>query len=228
MPNSNVGTLSSGLELPLSKPNSTDAGSAFQERVLPWLQNCFGATIANDLVERNHRFLEEALELVQACGCTAAEGHNLVDYVFGRPVGDKAQEVGGLMVTLAALCSAHGLDMDNAAEVELARISEPETVLRIREKQMRKPSMSALPGSYPDRVPLVPRVAAITEVAVYRSTLAACVQAEASDQSALALVLRAWVDASPFHGCPSCDGRAPWRNEPQCATCNGDGFLPDS
>lgn len=67
----------------------------------------------------------------------------------------------------------------------------------------------------------------ITEVHVYRATLEACVQAEASDQYALAEMLRAWVDGSPFHGCPKCDGRAPWRNDPPCAVCNGDGFVPD-
>ena len=39
-----------------------------------------------------HRFLEEALELVQACGATASEAHQLVDYVYGRPVGEPAQE----------------------------------------------------------------------------------------------------------------------------------------
>lgn len=68
----------------------------------------------------------------------------------------------------------------------------------------------------------------ITEVDVYRATLEACVQAEASGQYKLAQVLRAWVDGSPFHGCPTCDGRAAWRNEPPCKTCNGDGFVPDS
>jgi hypothetical protein len=32
------------------------------------MQACFGPEISADRVERNHRFLEEALELVQACG----------------------------------------------------------------------------------------------------------------------------------------------------------------
>lgn len=72
-------------------------------------------------------------------------------------------------------------------------------------------------------MPTVP----ITEVHVYRATLEACVQAEASDQYALAVMLRAWVDGSPFHGCPKCDGRSPWRNDPPCALCNGDGFVPE-
>ncbi len=116
----------------------------FQSRVHPWMLACFGAEIASDPIERNHRFLEEALELVQACGCTAEEAHQLVDYTFGRPIGDKAQEVGGVMVTLAALCLAHGLDMHTAAEVELERIWTK--VEQIRAKQAAKPKHGPLPG----------------------------------------------------------------------------------
>ena len=125
--------------------------ASFQARVEPWLFECFGEMIAGDKEERNHRFLEEALELVQACDCTAEEAHKLVDYVFSRPVGEKSQEVGGVHVTLAALCLAQGIDGQAAAEAELSRITQPEMVERIREKQKRKPSMSPLPGVYPDR-----------------------------------------------------------------------------
>ncbi len=96
--------------------------ASFQARVQPWMLACFGPAISVDPAERNHRFLEEALELVQACGAGADEAHRLVDYVFGRAVGDKEQEVGGIMVTLAGLCEAHGLDMHAAGEKELARI----------------------------------------------------------------------------------------------------------
>lgn len=115
----------------------------FQGRVLPWLMNCFGATIAADKIERNHRFIEEALELVQACGCTQSEAHQLVDYVFTRPVGQPTQEVGGVMVTLAALCLAHGVDMHDAGEVELERIWTKAE--QIRAKQAAKPKHSPLP-----------------------------------------------------------------------------------
>ncbi|WP_396334078.1 hypothetical protein [Burkholderia anthina] len=115
----------------------------FQARVQPWMLACFGAEIAADRVERNHRFLEEALELVQACGCTASEAHQLVDYTFGRPIGEPAQEVGGVMVTLAALCLANGLDMHAAGETELARIWTK--VEQIRAKQAAKPKHSPLP-----------------------------------------------------------------------------------
>ncbi|WP_276841698.1 hypothetical protein [Herbaspirillum huttiense] len=119
----------------------------FQDCVQPWMMACFGATISNDLVERNHRFLEEALELVQSTGCTQSEAHQLVDYVFGRPVGEPVQEVGGVMVTLAALCLAAKMDMHAAGETELARIWTK--VEQIRAKQAAKPKHSPLPIAQP-------------------------------------------------------------------------------
>ncbi|WP_233101502.1 hypothetical protein [Variovorax sp. IB41] len=122
-----------------------DGAGAFQARVQPWLLACFGATIAGDREERNHRFLEEAVELVQACGCTRSEAHQLLDYVFDRPVGEVAQEVGGVMVTLAALCLAQGHDMHPAGEVELARIWTK--VEQIGTKQATKPKHSPLPAT---------------------------------------------------------------------------------
>lgn len=128
-------------------PDSAPSPAVFQQRVRPWLLECFGEAIAGDRMERNHRFLEEALELVQACGCTASEAHQLVDYTFGRPVGEKAQEVGGVMVTLAALCLAQDIDMHAEGETELARISAPDMVNRIRAKQAAKPKHSPLPAT---------------------------------------------------------------------------------
>lgn len=116
---------------------------SFQQRVYPWLIACFGEAIAADREERNHRFLEESVELVQACGCTRSEAHQLVDYVFNRPVGEKSQEVGGVMVTLAALCLAQDLNMHDNGEVELTRIWT--MVEKIRAKQAAKPKHSPLP-----------------------------------------------------------------------------------
>lgn len=117
----------------------------FQARVRPWMLQCFGAEIAADGIERNHRFFEEAGELVQAGGMTRSEAHQLVDYTWSRPVGEKNQEAGGVMVTFAAWCLAHGIDMHQAGETELARISVPETVAKIRAKQASKPKHSPLP-----------------------------------------------------------------------------------
>lgn len=117
----------------------------FQARISVWMQQCFGPVISADKLERNDRFLEEALELTQASGYDEERAHALVDYVFGRPQGDINQEVGGVMVTLAAHCLAHGVEMDLAGEDEYQRISTPETIEKIRTKQAGKPTGSALP-----------------------------------------------------------------------------------
>lgn len=115
----------------------------FQSRVLPWLIETFGEKIAFDKVERNFRFLEEALELVQANGCTKEEAHMLVDYTFDRPQGEVNQEVGGVMLTLAALCLASHVNMFMAGEAELKRVWT--MVDKIRAKQAGKPHGSPLP-----------------------------------------------------------------------------------
>lgn len=119
--------------------------ASFQARVHSWLMACFNDEIAFSRQERNHRFLEEALELTQSLGCTASEAHQLVDYVFGRPAGEPSQEVGGTSVCLAALCNAAGIDQVDAAETELARIWTK--VEAIRAKHATKPQFSPLPGS---------------------------------------------------------------------------------
>lgn len=123
----------------------------FQARVQPWMMACFGPEIAANRIERNHRFLEEALELVQACGSTQSEAHQLVAYVYGRPQGDINQEVGGVMVTLAALCLANEIDMHEGGEVELRRINAPDMIEKIRAKQAKKPRHSPLPVAQVER-----------------------------------------------------------------------------
>lgn len=115
----------------------------FQFRVDDWMHACFGAEITADTVERNHRFIEEALELIQANGCTASEAHQLVDYVFDRPAGDRRQEVGGVMVTLAALCTTIDADMTDCGDIELQRCHAKTEA--IRAKQAAKPKHGPLP-----------------------------------------------------------------------------------
>lgn len=121
--------------------------SNFQDEVRRWVNVCFGSEISDHKIERSHRFLEEALELSQAAGCSAEEAHALVDYVFGRPTGELSQEVGGVMVTLAALCGAFGVSMTASGETEIARCWTK--VEKIRAKNACKPRNSPLPGVYP-------------------------------------------------------------------------------
>jgi NTP pyrophosphatase (non-canonical NTP hydrolase) len=114
---------------------------SYQDRCDKWLVECFGEVVARDKVERNHRFVEESLELVQACDITKEEVLKIVDYVFDRPKGEIGQEVGGVMNTLAALCVAHGVDLERAADRELERCWEK--IDKIRAKRLAKPDFSA-------------------------------------------------------------------------------------
>lgn len=120
---------------------------SFQARVDPWMQACFGPAISADRLERGDRLLEEVLELLQSGGYPAERVGALTGYVWSRPAGEPAQEVGGVMVTLATYCLAHGLDMHEAGERELARIWTK--VEKIRAKQAAKPTGSALPQAWP-------------------------------------------------------------------------------
>lgn len=130
------------LEASRSPVSQTEADT-FQDRVQPWMMACFGPEISADRVERADRLLEEVFELLQSGGYDPARVLSLRDYVWGREIGDPAQEVGGVMVTLAAYCLAHDLDMHVAGETELARIWTK--VEKIRAKQAAKPTGSALP-----------------------------------------------------------------------------------
>lgn len=138
---------------------------SFQARVHPWMMECFGPEISADRLERNDRFIEEALELVQASDYPPSRAHELVDYVYGRDQGEINQEVGGVMVTLAAHCLAHGVDMHEAGETELARIWTK--VPQIRAKQAAKPKGGALPVDASFHVPPVSLLCKLASIAVH-------------------------------------------------------------
>jgi len=121
--------------------------SSFQQRVGHWMQACFGPAISADRLERGDRLLEEVLELLQSGDYPAERVAALAGYVWSRPAGVPAQEVGGVKVTLAAYCLAHEIDMHEAGETELARIWTK--VEAIRAKQAAKPTGSALPMVWP-------------------------------------------------------------------------------
>jgi hypothetical protein len=115
----------------------------FQTRVKDWMQACFGAKISADKIERGDRLLEEIYELLQSGDYPRERVRALEAYVWDRPKGDPTQESGGVSVTHAAYCLAHGINMEVAAEAELARIWTK--VDKIRAKQAAKPTGSALP-----------------------------------------------------------------------------------
>lgn len=115
-----------------------ESKTSFQHRVMDWAIRAFGEADARNLPMRRHRFLEEALEAVQADGGTKEEALELVEYVFGRPIGMLSQEIGGIMVTLACWCEAHGIFMGGLGERELQRCHD--RIETIREKHKNKPT----------------------------------------------------------------------------------------
>lgn len=119
------------------------AGGTFQNRVEEWLEACFPKSATVDRAERTFRFLEEAIELAQANGCSKEEANMLLTYVYSREKGEPDQEVGGVMVTLAGLCSTSSLNMHDAGDKELKRNWDRIDI--IRKKQATKPPGSPLP-----------------------------------------------------------------------------------
>jgi hypothetical protein len=83
-----------------------------QEIILQWAVGCFGS-IASRKNERLRRFFEEACEIAQAGYLSQDDCYKIVDYVYGREVGEMPQEIGGCAVTMLALCQVYGYDLSN-------------------------------------------------------------------------------------------------------------------
>lgn len=108
-----------------------------QARVRAWTTATFGGKVADDTGERAHRFIEEALELAQACGVSIEKVSAIAERVYSRSVGDLSQEIGGVGVTLLALCENVGVSAEAEECRELERVLSipPE---RFRAKQAEK------------------------------------------------------------------------------------------
>jgi hypothetical protein len=133
-----------------------------QNQVQGWVIAAFGREHATCIPQRATRFLEEAVELFQACifdemsrgedieHASRQMAHKLVDYVFGRPPGTIAQEVGGVGLTLLSLCEAAGIDADGAEATELARVlSKPLDHFHKRNEEKNAAGFDVTGGAYP-------------------------------------------------------------------------------
>jgi hypothetical protein len=95
---------------------------ARQRRVAQWAAAAFGVEQATGPKQRGIRLLEEAVEAYQSAGGDKVMAHLLIDFVFERPSGELAQELGGVAVTLLALANAAGLSADHEEAREIARV----------------------------------------------------------------------------------------------------------
>lgn len=115
---------------------------SYQSEVHRWALECFGRECVMDTAERNMRFAEEAMELVQACGMPRRAAHAMVDWVYERPAGTPFAEVGGVMTTLTALCTAHGVDLDRAAYAELRRVwKQKDKIIAAQKNKLHLPNI---------------------------------------------------------------------------------------
>lgn len=119
---------------------------ARQATIFAWAKEAFGEKQATSLPQRGLRLLEEAAEAFQACGGTVAQAHYLVDYVFGRPVGEIHQELGGVGVTLCALAAAAGLSAEAEEIREVARVLAKPIAQFARRNQEKNDAGLVAPG----------------------------------------------------------------------------------
>jgi len=122
----------------MHKPITGHLPGGYQRKAHDWAFETVGERAAVSSTERGLRFLEEAIELAQACGVTWHNAMTVAAGVYDRPPGRVSQEVGGTMLTLGALCEAIDVDMIDAAIDELNRVNTPEVIAKVRARQAEK------------------------------------------------------------------------------------------
>lgn len=100
-----------------------------QQVVYAWCLKAFGEDQMMSPPQRGLRLMEESIELAQAVGCDKAQLHKLIDYVYNRPVGIVAAELGGVGLCLLALAQCCGFDADAAEDTEVKRVLSKPTVV---------------------------------------------------------------------------------------------------
>lgn len=104
-----------------------------QVRIAEWCLAAFGLDHTASIQQRGVRFLEEAIEAYQACGCDQEMAHKLVDYIFAKPIGDLAQEIGQVGLSVLALANAAQVSADAEEAAEVARVlTKPLSVFHAR------------------------------------------------------------------------------------------------
>jgi hypothetical protein len=86
-----------------------------------WCRRCFPEQSRN-IPERGLRVVEEAIEFCQALGVPKDKVLLAVEIVYGKPVGDPKQELGGTLMTAYIAAEILGWEPDDVCEQELRRV----------------------------------------------------------------------------------------------------------
>ena len=93
-----------------------------QRESVTWAGKAFGWDHVNNRQLRALRMIEEAVEVAQALHLPKEKVLLAVEHVYKRRPGQIAQELGGLMVTIAVLAQAIVVDPMAAFEAEVRRV----------------------------------------------------------------------------------------------------------
>ena len=115
-----------------------------QRDMLEWAVNTFKSDTCNpaDILERSRRFIEEAAELVQACGLPLEEVLRVVQFhVYCKdPDGNVPKELGQSAMTLAALAAAldYSLYDEEIREWQRVQAIDPDVFKKRHEAKQAK------------------------------------------------------------------------------------------
>lgn len=90
---------------------------------LAWAKQTYGVVVLQ-LRYQAFRFIEEAIELVQACGLSRVDVILAVDYVFKNPKGAMRVEIGDVLLSVDILAATQGFSTDECYQSCLGRIAE--------------------------------------------------------------------------------------------------------
>lgn len=109
-----------------------------QGRITGWVVSCLGLESLMDRKVRATRVLEEAIELAQAEGIQEHFVEAWVKRVYSRPPGEPIQEMAGIGFCLLAYAVCVDENLGHVVEAEVTRVSTPEMMKRIKERQAEK------------------------------------------------------------------------------------------
>lgn len=100
---------------------------------------------------RSMRLLEEALELAQAEDVTRQDAETILAQVYAKPKGYSYNELGGVLVTMAAYAGTQRWDLENVFMLEFTRIMDPVVMERVRNRNLSGDKIGFHPEESPQQ-----------------------------------------------------------------------------